>query len=449
MFYGLVLLGAVLVPVASASGLREVRMALRQSGARVVIVANWQKAAFDFDSVLDMRSEYPELEHVIAVGDRATPTGVLDFHDLLDTDPLSEPAIVDPAAPAVIGWTSGTTGVPKGVLLSHRALCADSRLHMSPLLDRRSHPLVSTSPVSHVTGMLISVLVPPLLGQDIHLLDYWDPGQVLALMISEDLSAGSGAPLFLASLLDHPDCTPAHHSLIEMAPLGGASVPPDLITRADDLGVRAWRGYGCTEHPSISLGRPDQPLHMRANTDGTLCTGVEVRIVDDAGIDVTTGHAGEILSRGPDLFSGYTDASLNAEAFAHGWYRTGDIGAIDDDGCLSVLDRKKDIIIRSGLNISAAEVESVLISMPQVSDVAVVAAPDPRTGEHACAFIRPAPGFDAPSVAEIAAHMAAAQISKYKWPEEVRHHAADFPRTPAGKVRKSDLRASLRVQTPH
>ncbi len=120
---------------------------------------------------------------------------------------LDELAAVDPAQPAVIGWTSGTTGDPKGALLSHRALCAETRAHMSPLMASRSRPLASTSPIAHVTGMLVSVLVPPLLGQEIHLLDYWDAGEVLELMTAESLSAGTGAPLFLASLLDHPACT--------------------------------------------------------------------------------------------------------------------------------------------------------------------------------------------------------------------------------------------------
>lgn len=430
-FYGLAMLGAVLVPIGHMSGTSELKHALRESGARAVLVANWNAPGFRFDILGD--ADASTVEHVIAVGDQPTPTGVVRFGDLVDIEPIDEPADVDPTQPAVIGWTSGTTGSPKGVLLSHRAMCAETRWHMSPMMGGLADRLASTSPVSHVTGMLVSVLVPPLLGREIHLLDQWNPARVLELMAAETLSAGTGAPLFLASLIDHPDCTSEHHRLIRASSLGGAAVTPDLVLRADALGIVAMRGYGCTEHPSISLGDVTHSLAHRAYTDGRVCAGVDVRIADD----------GEILTRGPDLFCGYTDSSLNADAFDQGWYRTGDIGHLDHEGYLTVVDRKKDIIIRAGMNISAAEVEAALISMPNIADVAVVAARDPRTGEHACAFVRPVAGLEDPSIEQMQVHMAKAGIAKYKWPEEMRLHPADFPRTAAGKVRKSDLRLML------
>ncbi|MDT5070337.1 MAG: acyl-CoA synthetase [Mycobacterium sp.] len=425
-FYGLAMMGAVLVPIGHTAGTSEIVHALRESGARALVVSHWNDASFPFEILGETA-----LEHVVAVGDRPAPVGVERFEDFGDVEPVDEPATVDPAQPAVIGWTSGTTGSPKGVLLSHRAMCSETRWHMAPMMSGLSRRLASTSPVSHVTGMLVSVLLPPLLGRDIHLLDFWNPVRVLDLMTAESLSAGTGAPLFLASLLDHPDCGPAHHRLINTSSLGGAAVAPELVLRADALGIAAWRGYGCTEHPSISLGDLSHPLAHRAHSDGKICAGVDVRICED----------GEILTRGPDLFCGYTDPGLNPDAFDDGWYRTGDIGRLDGEGHLTIVDRKKDIIIRSGMNISAAEVEAVLISMSGIADVAVVAAPDARTGEHACAFVRPRPGRDVPTIASIQAHMAAAGIAKYKWPEEVRSHPTDFARTAAGKVRKADLRA--------
>ena len=440
-FYGLAMLGAVLVPIGHTSGTSELKHALRESGARALLVANRGDGGFPFDVLTDARAT--DLEHVIAVGNRPVPAGVFRFDDLVDAEPIAAPADVDPAQPAVIGWTSGTTGSPKGVLLSHRAMCAETRWHMSPMMAGLSPRLASTSPVSHVTGMLVSVLVPPLLGREIHLLDYWNPARVLELMTAESLSAGTGAPLFLASLIDHPDCTSVHHRLIKVSSLGGAAVTPDLVLRAEALGIVAMRGYGCTEHPSVSLGDVMHTRAHRAYSDGKVCAGVDVRICRDDGTDVAVGNEGEVLTRGPDLFCGYTDPSLNADAFDHGWYRTGDIGRLDDEGYLTIVDRKKDIIIRSGMNISAAEVEAVLIGMAGIADIAVVAAPDPRTGEHACAFVRPVPGHDAPSIEQVQVHMAAAGIAKYKWPEELRLHPADFPRTAAGKVRKADLRAML------
>lgn len=440
MFYGVALLGAVLVPIGHTVGSREMRHALRESGARALIVWNQHNRPLAFDAVLG--AELPQLEHVVAVGDAPTPDTATAFGDLIDGAMFDEPPAVEPAQPAVIGWTSGTTGDPKGVLLSHRALCAETRWHMSPMMVARTRPLTSTSPIAHVTGMLVSVLVPPLLGQAIHLLDYWDAARVLELMTTESLSAGTGAPLFLASLLDHPGCTSRHHDLIELSSLGGAAVPAELVLRAERAGITAMRGYGCTEHPSIALGMPDHPVDRRAHTDGRLCPGVEVRIVTDDGLDSPRGAAGEICSRGPDLFSGYTDPALNADAFANGWFRTGDIGWLDDEGYLTVVDRKKDIVIRSGMNVSPAEIESIMVSMAQVADVAVIAVPDAKTGERACAYVRPAAGHEPPTMDQIRQHLGAAGLAKYKWPEEVRVHCGDFSRTPAGKVRKTELRAA-------
>ncbi|MDT5048254.1 MAG: acyl-CoA synthetase [Mycobacterium sp.] len=434
VFYGLALLGATLVPVAHTAGPRELNHALRESGARALVVSNRSDRPFAFDSL-------SPVEHIVAVGDGPAPAAVAAFADVVAGAPLDEPAQVDPRRPAVIGWTSGTTGDPKGALLSHRALCAETRAHMSPMMASRSRPLASTSPIAHVTGMLVSVLVPPLLRQEIHLLDYWDAGEVLDLMTTESLSAGTGAPLFLASLLDHPACTPRHHELIEMSSLGGAAVPAELVLRAERAGIVAMRGYGCTEHPSISLGMPCDPAHQRARTDGKPCAGVDVRVVDDDGADVPTGTQGEIYSRGPDLFCGYTDPELNTAAFDDGWLRTGDIGWLNDDGFLVIVDRKKDIVIRAGMNISPAEVEAAMVSMPRVAGVAVIAVPDARTGERACAFVRPVPGGDAPTIDEVQQHMSKVGLAKYKWPEEIRCHRDDFPRTPAGKIRKTELHA--------
>ncbi|WP_124394490.1 AMP-binding protein [Rhodococcus wratislaviensis] len=443
-FYGLALLGAVLVPIDINHAGKDLQFILNACAARTVLISDRVGARVPLDEVNSIRPHLPFLDSVIVIGDEPVPQGALRFCDIVDGDALTEPARVDPASPAVIGWTSGTTAAPKGVILSHRALAAEIRLHMAPFLAARTRPLASTSPISHVTGMLVSVLVPPVIGQEVHLLDGWDPTYVLDLMAREKLSAGTGAPLFLASLLDHPKCTPEHLTLIEISQLGGAAVPPDLIRRADALGIIATRGYGCTEHPSISLGRPTQTLEERATTDGIPCPGVEVRIVDHRGNDLPPGVRGDILTRGPDLFSGYTDPELTADAFdTGGWFRTGDIGIVDENGCLSVVGRSKDIVIRSGMNISTAEVEAALIGMDGVNDVAVVAVPDARTGERGFAFLRVAPGIAPPNLEQIRSYLATIGMAKYKWPESIRVMREDFPRTPAGKVRKNVLRESF------
>ena len=162
--------------------------------------------------------------------------------------------------------------------------------------------------------------------------------------------------------------------------------------------------------------------------------------------DVGPGTAGEIWSRGPDLFAGYTDPALMRDAFsADGWYRSGDIGVLDEDGYLTITDRMKDIIIRGGANISAAEIEELVMRLPGVSEVAVVAAPDRRLGEHACAFVRLQPGAAAPDLPTVQRHLEAAGLARPKWPEELRI-VDDFPRTASGKIKKYALRAAVRAE---
>jgi non-ribosomal peptide synthetase component E (peptide arylation enzyme) len=176
--------------------------------------------------------------------------------------------------------------------------------------------------------------------------------------------------------------------------------------------------------------------------------GVDIRLVDEDGKDVEPGSglAGEILSRGPDLFAGYTDPALTAAAFDDGWYVTGDVGVLDADGYLTITDRKKDIIIRGGENISAGEIEELLLHLPGVAEAAVVAAPDQRMGEHACAFVRLQPGATAPTLDSMRSHLDAAGLAKVKWPEELRV-ADDFPRTASGKIQKFVLRKQVREES--
>lgn len=232
--------------------------------------------------------------------------------------------------------------------------------------------------------MLGAFLMPVLDGAPIDLTDVWDPDKAIDLMDADGVALGGGPPYFVTSLLDHPRFTPDHLRYIKHIGLGGSTVPAAVTRRLADLGIVVTRSYGSSEHPSITGSQHTAPEAKRLFTDGKARAGVEVRLADD----------GEILSRGPDLFVGYTDPVLTARAFDEdGWYHTGDIGVMDDDGYLTITDRKSDIIIRGGENISALEVEEVLLAMPAVAEAVVVSAPDARLGEHAAAVLRLKPGY--------------------------------------------------------
>jgi acyl-CoA synthetase len=345
----------------------------------------------------------------------------------------------------VLAYTSGTTSDPKGVLHTHRTLLAEL-LHMRPWITPE-HPNLMGSPVAHATGMLGAVLAPMEVGQDIHLIDRWDPGRVLEIMLEADVGAGTGAAVFLASILDHPSFTAEHAAHMHRVGLGGAPVPRALADRAAAHGIRIQRAYGSTEHPSVTGSSFDDPVEKRHGTDGRPLAGVELRVVDADGASVLSSEPGEIWSRGPDLCAGYTDPTLAAAAFDDdGWYHSGDMGVLDADGFVTITDRLKDVIIRGGENISAAEIEEVVATLPEIAEVAVVAAPDERLGERACAVVRLAPGVASIALGDITARLERAGLARQKWPEEL-VIVDDYPRTASGKVRKVDLRRELRAAT--
>jgi acyl-CoA synthetase len=431
VFWASALLGAVVVPIVHFYGRKEVGYILESVEPRVFVTAE-RFGRLEYQA--DLCAGVPVVG-VVRGGDRGgRPPGAnsRDFEDLLAADPMPGTVAADPAGPALIAFTSGTTRDPKGVIHSHQTLGCETR-QLAEHFPAGGGALLTVAPVGHFIGMVSALLIPVLDGAPVNLADVWDPAQVLALMRSDGLTVGGGAPYYLTSLLDHPDFTPEDVAHVKYAGLGGAPVPAAVTTRLAGLGITAWRSYGSTEHPSITACHWTAPESKRLFTDGNACPGVEIRLADD----------GEILSRGPDLCLGYTDPVLTERAFDdEGWYRTGDVGVLDEDGYLTITDRKSDVIIRGGENISAAEVEELLLGMPAVAEVAVVAAPDARLGEHAAAVLRLRPGHPAPGLGEIRARLEQAGLARQKWPEEV-HAVADFPRTPSGKVQKFVLRRDI------
>ncbi|GIU87505.1 MAG: long-chain-fatty-acid--CoA ligase [Acidimicrobiia bacterium] len=442
-FYAVAYLGAVVVPIVHFYGPKEVSYILRRTRVKALVTAD-RFGHLDFLANLDaMRPDLPDLEWAAVIGDERGPAEAR-FDELVADDPLDGPVPVDPSAPALVAYTSGTTADPKGVVHSHRTIGAEIR--QLSAIQPPGPPAIIGAPVGHGIGMLAALLLPVQRRQPIQLVDVWDPGRVLRAMREEGCSAGQGATYFLISLLDHPDFDPARHApLMPYVGLGGSPVPSAVGERAAALGINTLRSFGSTEHPSITGSTVDTPAEKRIHTDGAPLPGVEVRLVGAAGGDVAPGEPGEIWSRGPDCFVGYTDPALTRAAFTDGWFMTGDVGVLDGDGYLTITDRVKDIIIRGGENVSAAEVEEQLVRMPGVAEVAVVAAPDPRLGERACAFVRLQPGAPPPDLPAVRAHLERAGLARQKWPEDLRV-VADFPRTASGKIQKFVLRQELRAE---
>jgi len=430
-------LGAVANPVLPIHRRRELRFILSQAKARVLFVPGRYRDCDHRDLVAEVRPELPALEHVIVVRD-AAPPGTVAWADV-DADP--PPAAGDGADVALLIYTSGTTADPKGVLHSHDTLLAEAR-SLAPVHGLGADDVVlMPSPLTHISGIVHAYLVPAVHGTTAVLLDRWQPDEALALIAAERVTYMVGAPTFLRDLAQHPRRAAHDTRSFRLFSCGGADVDPTLVREAAArLGCVAKRVYGSTEFPTVTTTGPDDPPARRVDSDGRPIGANEVRIVDEDSVDVGVGREGEILARGPECFLGYRDGT---EAFTtDGWFRTGDLGAVDDAGYLRITGRRKDIIIRKGENISARELEDLIAAHPAVAEVAVVGVPDATAGEIACAVVRVRAGARSPSLGELAAELTAQGLSRRKLPERL-EVVEDFPRTASGKILKRVLRDRL------
>jgi acyl-CoA synthetase len=433
-FWAAAYLGAVVVPIVHFYGAKEVDYILRVTEPDVFVSAARFGTTDYLDAHEDLLSRHAVPTWLVVDDGDSLPAAATGFAAMFDEAPLAEPAVVDPSSPSIVAFTSGTTRDPKGVVHTHQTIACETR-QLDYMFPQGGPPQITGSPVGHFIGMVNAFLVPLLRDRPVNLIDVWDPGDVLRMMSEDNLGVAGGATYFLTSLLDHPDFTDEHLSLIPFAGLGGSPVPVSVMQRGTKLGIAMFRSYGSSEHPSITGCLLDEPEHKRLTTDGHALPGVEVRL----------DESGEILSRGPDCCAGYTDEALTAAAFdSEGWYRTGDVGVLDDDGYLTITDRLSDVIIRGGENISAQEVEELLLNMDGIAELAVVAAPDEKFGERAAAVMRLRDGAKLPTLDEVRRHLQAAGLARQKWPELL-YAVQDFPRTPSGKIQKFVLRADLRA----
>jgi acyl-CoA synthetase (AMP-forming)/AMP-acid ligase II len=434
-FWAAAYLGAVVVPVVHFYGPKEMAYILDVLRPDVVVTAD-RFGHIDYLAVYEDLLERSPTRLWLVAGELRPdrlPRPARPFDPFLDAPALPGPVAADPDAPAIVAFTSGTTRDPKGVVHSHRTIGFETR-QLDYLFPHGGPPQITGAPVGHFIGMLNAFLVPLLRQQSAHLIDVWDPGEVLHMMLEEQVGMSGGATYFLTSLLDHPEFTPDHLALMPFAGLGGSAVPVAVMERATGLGITVFRSYGSTEHPSITGCLLTEPERKRLTTDGRPLPGVEVLLSGE----------GEILSRGPDCCVGYTDQQLTECVFDdQGWYHTGDVGTLDDEGYLTITDRISDIIIRGGENLSAQEIEEVVLGMDAVAEVSVVGAADERLGERAAAIVRTHTGMPAPTLEQVRAHLEAHGLARQKWPESI-HRVRDFPRTPSGKVQKFRLRQLLR-----
>ncbi|MFZ7087699.1 AMP-binding protein [Curtobacterium sp. RRHDQ10] len=448
-------LGAVLVPTMPIFRHDEVGYVLRHSEARVVIGPQLFHRFDHLDMYTSLRDEIPTLEHVVIA--RAEYPGALA--DLGGTDLASlfvagdldaiDASIGDTAGAddgALVVYTSGTTSRPKGCFHTFNTVYAAAKVLNDRLHVDEHDVMFNPSPVSHSTGLITGLMMPLLVGGGTHFMPVWQPDEGIDRIREYGCTITVTSTTFLTTVMESYD--PARHDIGSMRywVCAGAPIPGAVVQSARAMfpSCQILSLYGRSENMTTSLCAPEDAPEKSVLSDGRALADSAIRVVDEQGDAVPVGEPGDIAYRGPSHMLGYyRDPDQTAELFtADGFSRSGDLGYLDADGFVRVSGRIKDIIIRGGINISAREVEDMLVDHPAIRAVAVVAMPDARLGERSCAFVVVAPGQDEPSLADLTEFLRSRQIAVQKLPERVVVIDA-LPMTPVGKVRKNVLREQI------
>ncbi|MFF4499495.1 AMP-binding protein [Streptomyces sp. NPDC001401] len=429
------LAGITLVTVNPALREAELRHVLGHSRAAGVFLRREYRGNPMARTLADIRKDLPDLHTSVLFEDWA------EF--CAEGSPGRALPEVDASAPAQIQYTSGTTGLPKGVVLHHRGITNNARISYVRTFGLcPGEAQLNPMPLFHTAGCVLATLATiDSLGTHV-LPPYFDPGLMLELTESESCVAMGGVPTMLIAMLEHPALPRTDLSSLRYMLSGGASVPPELVRRVEQaFGVPMSIIYAQTEaSPGITITRPDDTPDDRAHTVGRPLPRAEVKIVDAAGAVVPTGVTGELCTRGYHVMTGYLDApdATAAAIDADGWLHTGDLASMDARGYCRIDGRLKDMIIRGGENIYPREIEQVLAEHPAVAEAAVVGVPDPVWGERVAAFIRLDPKGETVGEKELFDHVRA-HLAPHKTPRTW-VFVDGFPLTGSGKIRKNVLR---------
>ena len=426
VYYGILRTGAVVVPMNPLLKAREIAYYLGDSGAPVIFA--WHVTA-------------PEVEiGAKEAGAEAILVDPATFPDILATASPA-PQVVDRAAydTAVVLYTSGTTGHPKGAELTHANLINNVEVSAADLFQLGPDDLIFGGlPLFHAFGQTCTLNAAIMTGASLTVLPRFDAAKALEILADQRVTIFAGVPTMFSALLHVPDRSGYDVSALRLCISGGAAMPVEVLRQFEDaFDCIVLEGYGLSEtSPVASFNHPGR--ERKPGSIGTPIRGVEMRVVDASGAEVPQGEVGEIAIRGHNIMKGYLNRpEATAEAVSDdGWFRTGDIGRVDEDGYYYIVDRKKDLIIRGGYNIYPREIEEVLYEHPEVAEAAVVGIPHPELGEEVGAAVALKPGATV-TPDELRSYVKS-QVAAYKYPRRVWIVDA-LPKGPTGKILKKEI----------
>ncbi|EET9548542.1 medium-chain fatty-acid--CoA ligase [Escherichia coli] len=438
-------IGAVSVPLLPSWREAELVWVLNKCQAKMFFAPTLFKQTRPVDLILPLQNQLPQLQQLVGVDKLAPATSALSLSQIIaDNTPLTTAITVHGDELAAVLFTSGTEGLPKGVMLTHNNILASERAYCARLNLTWQDVFMMPAPLGHATGFLHGVTAPFLIGARSVLLDIFTPDACLALLEQQRCTCMLGATPFVYDLLNLLEKQPADLSALRFFLCGGTTIPKKVARECQQRGIKLLSVYGSTESSPHAVVNLDDPLSRFMHTDGYAAAGVEIKVVDDARKTLPPGCEGEEASRGPNVFMGYFDEpELTARALdEEGWYYSGDLCCMDEAGYIKITGRKKDIIVRGGENISSREVEDILLQHPKIHDACVVAMPDERLGERSCAYVVLKAPHHSLSLEEVVAFFSRKRVAKYKYPEHI-VVIEKLPRTASGKIQKFLLRKDI------
>ena len=442
-------IGAVMNPLMPIFRERELSFMLAHGEAKVFVVPKLFRG-FDHEQMaLDLQAQLPHLKQVVAIDG----TGDNSFDKLLSGPAWeNEPDARDiltrhrpgPDDVTQLIYTSGTTGEPKGAMHSANTLMSNILPYAERMALGENDVVLMASPMAHQTGFMYGLMMPVVLRAGAVLLDMWEPRKAIELIRAEGCTFTMASTPFLTDLAknvaDSGQPVPSLRTFL----CAGAPIPGPLVEQARAaLGATVVSAWGMTENGAVTTTLLTDDPSRSVNTDGVPLRGVQVRVVDDAGAAMPVGESGRLLLRACSNFGGYLKRPQWNNTDAEGWFDTGDLARLDEQGYVRITGRSKDVIIRGGENIPVAEIESLLYKHPAVQQVAIVAYPDERLGERACAVIVPKPGQSV-DLASVASFLKDHKVAINYIPEKVIVRDA-MPATPSGKIQKFKLREALKT----
>ncbi|HAN8051606.1 TPA: medium-chain fatty-acid--CoA ligase [Escherichia coli] len=438
-------IGAVSVPLLPSWREAELVWVLNKCQAKMFFAPTLFKQTRPVDLILPLQNQLPQLQQIVGVDKLAPATSSLSLSQIIaDNTPLTTAITTHGDELAAVLFTSGTEGLPKGVMLTHNNILASERAYCARLNLTWQDVFMMPAPLGHATGFLHGVTAPFLIGARSVLLDIFTPDACLALLEQQRCTCMLGTTPFVYDLLNLLEKQPADLSALRFFLCGGTTIPKKVARECQQHGIKLLSVYGSTESSPHAVVNLDDPLSRFMHTDGYAAAGVEIKVVDDARKTLPPGCEGEEASRGPNVFMGYFDEpELTARALdEEGWYYSGDLCRMDEAGYIKITGRKKDIIVRGGENISSREVEDILLQHPKIHDACVVAMPDERLGERSCAYVVLKAPHHSLSLEEVVAFFSRKRVAKYKYPEHI-VVIEKLPRTASGKIQKFLLRKDI------